>query len=310
VAKRSRQRPGSGEMRQAHPTGAGDADTRAASTSRPTTRRTRTVRRQREEGFLERHRGLITLAVAAAGVLLIGFLFFQSSARGGYECDTLLQPGPTDPPPAAAPTGAATPGATAGATASPEATPNGSPATDTSPQPGASPTAEPSPPAPPTPRVGFTTTELGRDHLRDPSQRLRFAFCPPTSGDHFNVAGVGPIRGQFYPPAQEQSPGGWIHNLEHGYVVALYRCPTGDDCASDAELAELQRFFNEAPDSPVATQCPRKVLVARFDEMETRFAFLAWNRALLMDELDLDTAFTFAEQWIDHEAVPERGICG
>lgn len=306
MAKRSRQRPGSTDVQQAHPAGTGASGTRANSTSRPSTRRTRTVRRQREEGFLERHRGLITLAVATAGVLLIGFLFFQSSARGAYECDTLLQPGPTDPPPAAAPTATATPEVTAGATGSPSPEPGASPTAE----PGASPTAEPSPPAEPTPRVGFTTTEMGRDHLRDPSQTLRFAFCPPTSGDHFAVAGVGPIRGQYYPPAQEQSPGGWIHNLEHGYVVALYRCPSGDDCASDAELAELQRFFNEAPDSPVAQQCPRKVLVARFDEMSTRFAFVAWNRALLMDELDLDTALTFAGQWIDHEAVPERGVCG
>ncbi len=305
---------------------------------------------------MERYRGLITLGAAVVGVLIIGFLFFQSSARGGYECDTLLQPGATDPPPPLRATPAATPGVTAGVTAepptngspaaaspspatsppagelpspgaspdaatspspgaSPDAATSPSPGTSpdatTSPSPGTSPTASPSPAAAPTPRLGFTTTELGRQHVRDASQRLTFAFCPPTSGDHFNVSGgVGPIRAQVYPPTQEQNPGGWVHNLEHGYIVALYRCPTPEDCASDAERAELQRFFDEAPDSPVAQNCPDKVVVARFDQMSTRFAFLAWNRALLMDELDLDTALTFAEQWIDHEAVPERGVCG
>lgn len=157
--------------------------------------------------------------------------------------------------------------------------------------------------------MGFTTAELGRSHVRDPSQTLNYAFCPPTSGDHYDAAGVGPIADEIYPKTQERSPGGWVHNLEHGYIVALYRCPTDEDCVTDAEMAELQRFYSEAPNSPIAQTCPRKVIVARFDSMSTRFAVLAWGRALLTDEFDLDTALTFAQQWMDHEAVPERGSC-
>jgi hypothetical protein len=101
-----------------------------------------------------------------------------------------------------------------------------------------------------------------------------------------------------------------VHNLEHGYIVALYRCPNDQDCPSDAELAEMRRFFDEAPTSAFAPNCPDKVIVARFDQMQTRFALLAWGRALLLDDFDVDTAKTFAQQWMDHEAVPERGACG
>ena len=144
--------------------------------------------------------------------------------------------------------------------------------------------------------------------MRDLNTVIEYAFCPPTSGDHFNVTNRGPIRAGVYPKTEEQIPGGWLHNLEHGYVVALYRCPTADDCASDAELAELQALFDQAPTS-VNPACPRKIVVARLDQMETRFALLAWGRALLLDEFDLDTALTFAQQWMDHEAVPERGLC-
>jgi hypothetical protein len=149
---------------------------------------------------------------------------------------------------------------------------------------------------------------MGRTHITNPGQSLTYGFCPPTSGEHYNITGQGPIRAAVYPKTEERSPGGWIHNLEHGYIVALYRCPSPQDCATDAELAEMQRFFDNAPDSGIAT-CQTKVVVARFDEMTTRFALLAWNRALLTDEFNFDTAMTFTQQWMQNEAVPERNSC-
>lgn len=149
---------------------------------------------------------------------------------------------------------------------------------------------------------------MGRTHITDPGQNLRYGFCPPTSGMHYFITGLGPIRAAVYGPQEERSPGGWIHNLEHGYIVALYKCPTPAECPSAAELAELQRFFDESPDSGIAT-CQKKVIVARFDDMNTRFALLAWNRALLLDQFDVSTALTFAQQWMQYEAVPERNSC-
>ncbi|CAN5791814.1 hypothetical protein BH24CHL5_BH24CHL5_10300 [soil metagenome] len=330
MAKRSR-RPVRGEQTPAASEPALSQTSLAApsaTTPRSATRRTRS-RRGRQEGLLERYRGTLFGGAAVIGLLLLGWLlFFQTAAGTAYACESLLTPGPVEsvtprpatPTPAhsvaASPSGspAASPdpspsaSGSAAPSADPSAAPSGSPSAAPSSSPSASPTASPTPQPEPTARLGFTTTILGRDHVRDPNQTIRYGFCPPTSGDHINVTNRGPIRPAVYPRTQEQAPGGWIHNLEHGYTVALYRCTSTEDCPSEDEMAELQAFFDQAPTS-INQACPRKVLVARFDQMSTRFALLAWGRALLMDDFDVDTALTFAEQWTDHDAVPERGAC-
>lgn len=140
---------------------------------------------------------------------------------------------------------------------------------------------------------------------------IEYGFCPPTSGNHYNSAGRGPIPGNFYPPNQEQAPGGWVHNLEHGWVVLLYRCPGGaagaEGCPTEQQMAQMRQFFDTAPTPP--SGCNRKVLVARFDSMTTQFALVSWGRALLTDTFDVDTARTFAQQWMEHESLPERTNC-
>ena len=136
---------------------------------------------------------------------------------------------------------------------------------------------------------------------------MNYGFCPPTSGDHINNPPRGPIPAQVYPRTEQKTPTGWVHNLEHGWVVVLYRCPTPDDCPSDAEMAQMQAWFDQAPTG--IGNCQKHVLVARFDSMSTRFAILSWGRALLTNDFNLETALTFAQQWMDHESLPERGVC-
>jgi uncharacterized protein DUF3105 len=158
----------------------------------------------------------------------------------------------------------------------------------------------------------MVTDDLGRLHLTTRSSSKRYGYCPPASGTHYNGSGIGPIRRNFYGPEGEQDPGGWIHNLEHGYVVLLYSCgENGGSCPSTEEMAQLRQFFDRAPKTPGADQCniPNKVIVARFDGMKSRFALVAWDRVLLMDRFDLDKALTFAEQWIDGPSAPEPGAC-
>jgi hypothetical protein len=256
------------------------------------------VRRAREQSLLERYSGALIVGLGGVGVLLIVFFLFGTGARAAYFCESLLTPGPVETAPPARP---ATPSPVASPSPAADASPDASPAESPAPSP------EPTPAPDPTPRLGFTTANLGRVHVSHP-QQVRYGFCPPTSGDHFFASGVGPIRPGFYPATEERPPGGWVHNLEHGYVIALYSCADGQ-CPSDAELNLLRQFTEVAPGSSVNPACSSKVIAARFDSMSTRFALLAWGRALLVDEFNLDTAITFAEQWIDHEAVPERGVC-
>ena len=289
----------------------------ASSSGRPTTSRarstTRPARRTRSaptQSPLERYRTLIFGAVVVLVVVIIGYVAFgQSNVPQGtyaavgpqYACDSLLTPGPVE---SVTPTPVVTP------SPSPSPTPSGqaSPTASASPDASASPVASSTPVPPPTPRLGFTTTVLGRGHVLNPNESIEYGFCPPTSGDHYNVAGRGPIRGAVYPTTDQQPPGGWVHNLEHGWVVALYRCSGPDDCPTDADMVQLQAFFDQAPNS-ANPGCGKEVLVARFDAMDTPFAMVSWGRALLMDKFDLDTALTFARQWMDAASTPEMTTC-
>lgn len=155
---------------------------------------------------------------------------------------------------------------------------------------------------------GFTTESLGQAHVAV-GTKIRYRFCPPTSGGHYNAAGAGPLRPGFYGPDDDAGPGGWVHNLEHGYVVALYRC-ADRSCPSDAELAALRSFAANGPPTQSAAACGyrSKVIVARFDDMSTPYALLAWDRALLLDAFDEAAARDFASRSIEATA-PEPNAC-
>ncbi|MEX1173522.1 MAG: DUF3105 domain-containing protein [Chloroflexota bacterium] len=155
---------------------------------------------------------------------------------------------------------------------------------------------------------GFATTSLGSQHV-GAGTNIRYGFCPPTSGSHYNAAGLGPLRPGFYGPDDAAGPGGWVHNLEHGYVVALYRCQDGA-CPSDDLLQALRSFVADGPPTQSAAACGyrSKVLVARFDDMSAPFALLAWDRALLLDGFDGAAASQLASRWIEQTA-PEPRAC-
>jgi len=314
VAKRSRTRP-------AQP--APSAPTAPASSRRTTARRP-TPRRTQEKTFLERNGTYLLIGLVAIGVVAIGYLFFTSSTQAAYTCGSLLTPGPSEAQPTpfpATPTPSATASPSPSPTAGPTSTASGTSAPSASPTAPASPTASPSPSASPSPvatpipnptaRLGFTTTDLGRSHV-PAGASVNYAFCAPTSGDHYNIPGQAPMPAAVYGPNTARIPQYWIHNLEHGYVVTAYRCPSGTlgqgDCISQQDLSNIQTWFDNAP-APTKSTCASKVLAVRFDSMDTQFALLAWDRVLLTDTFDIDTATTFAEQWMDSATTPESGAC-
>ena len=158
------------------------------------------------------------------------------------------------------------------------------------------------------PEDGQVTADLGRGHVATGTQ-LSYLFCPPTSGSHYAEVGVAPARPGFYGADAAIGPGSWVHNLEHGYVVVLYRCPDGV-CPSEDDLADVRRFVNNGPQTAVASSCgiKTKILAARFDDMATPFALITWDRALLVDTFDIDVANTFAQRWMEKGA-PELNNC-
>jgi len=136
------------------------------------------------------------------------------------------------------------------------------------------------------PQPGYAQPDMGQDHLANGSQ-VTYTYCPPASGKHFNGTATGPITPRVYSPTDAVNPQGWIHNLEHGGLVVLYR---GDsEGATEAGQVALRSFFDRYPNSPICGFAPGTSVgpvFARFDEMATPFMALVWGRELPLQTLD------------------------
>jgi Protein of unknown function (DUF3105) len=143
------------------------------------------------------------------------------------------------------------------------------------------------------PQLGQAQPDMGRTHIAVGTAQ-RYISCPPASGNHYNAANVGPIPARFYAPEDGTIPEGWIHNLEHGALVVLYSCANG--CPDAATMQKLKDFAGPTfPNSPVCNEPVGFIgpVVARFDDMSTKFAGLVWDRVLLQDSLNTDQLLAF-----------------
>jgi Protein of unknown function (DUF3105) len=148
------------------------------------------------------------------------------------------------------------------------------------------PTASPAPGA--SAQLGYVQPDMGASH--NVSQPQTYTYCPPASGTHINQAGLGPISGRVYGPDDFAQPPGWIHNLEHGARVLLYKCP-GAAC-EDPGQAQLKALFQSLPNpSGCAT------VFARFDDMKWPYAAIVWDRVLPLETLDTAKITAFFREW-------------
>lgn len=117
---------------------------------------------------------------------------------------------------------------------------------------------------------------------------------PPSSGLHYG--GSAPYTVSATPiPA-----GNWIHNLEHGGIVILYRCDAQQTCGEAAsrvrsEVSDVARpgAFGQV-----------KIVGSPYQEIETQFTAVAWGRTLPLDEFDPDQLLAFYDRYVDRG--PER----
>ncbi|HEY3335627.1 MAG TPA: DUF3105 domain-containing protein [Candidatus Limnocylindrales bacterium] len=140
--------------------------------------------------------------------------------------------------------------------------------------------------------IGQIQPDMGNQHVNS-GEKVTYPVCPPASGKHVNRSGYGPLQPKVYGPDDNSSPTGWVHNLEHGGLVLLYSCDKG--ACDDATLQTLRAFSVGFPTSAIC-QIPAGVVgpvVARFEQMPTKFAALVWNRVLYMDTLDTQLAYDF-----------------
>ena len=140
----------------------------------------------------------------------------------------------------------------------------------------------------------------GNTHIPlDTVASISYNSTPPTSGPHYgNTVRWGvhedPVRYEYL-----------LHNLEDGGVVVYYQCPEG--CPEVvAELEEILAPYIDAgnnvilaPNDPTWRENGSQLL---HQDMGATIALVAWQKLLLMEEVNADTINTFVERYegIDH----------
>jgi uncharacterized protein DUF3105 len=144
------------------------------------------------------------------------------------------------------------------------------------------PEATASPAADASPQPGYVQPDMGNSHVAVGTV-VTYTYCPPASGRHYFASGQGPIPARPYGPNDVVIPEGWIHNLEHGGLVVLYK-------GTEADQAALRALYDAVPLSPVCGFEPGGnspgPVVARFDDMAWPYAAMVWDRVLPMETLD------------------------
>jgi hypothetical protein len=220
----------------------------------------------RQASFIERNRTRLLWAAGIAAVLVLVFVgLILPGISPAYACSNEFNPtqGPSSAGSGPAPGGSA-----------------------------ASLAPAPSPAAP-----GYVEPDMGHAHENNQSAKITYTWCPPASGRHYPAPG-GPLRAGFYGPNDKTVPGGWVHNLEHGAIVLLYKCP-GPGC-EDAGQTELQALLERWPDSPICKLPPGgnvTPVVTRFDDMPYNYAALVWDMVLPMASIDENQLFSFYAAW-------------
>lgn len=132
--------------------------------------------------------------------------------------------------------------------------------------------------------LGERLPDEGYDHVPVGTQ-IKYRAQPPASGPHYPA----PASAGVYPGL---APGFWVHSLEHGYIVLLYRPPV-----SQALLAQFQEMVRDFPVSKFGNV---KLVIAPYEDMSHPFAVLAWDWRMWMDSFDRNTALQFYRQHVDH----------
>jgi hypothetical protein len=117
------------------------------------------------------------------------------------------------------------------------------------------------------PNEGWKHVEVGSE--------ITWANNPPASGPHY------PYWAQYGIFAEAVPRGYWVHNIEHGTVVLLYR----PDAPEEA-IASVKAAYNALPTDP---ECGLKRAVLTPDpELDTPVAAVAADHVIKGETLDAD----------------------
>jgi hypothetical protein len=118
--------------------------------------------------------------------------------------------------------------------------------------------------------------EAGSSGVQQPSN---WNSNPPTSGDHLAT----PLPPGVYD--NEQDMRALVHNMEHGYVVILYKGIPKDD------LDQLETFVEDRDGS--------KLVLAPYSALESNgVALAAWQNLELMQRVNMDVVQAFVNDYM------------
>ena len=120
---------------------------------------------------------------------------------------------------------------------------------------------------------------------------LTYRSEPPSSGPHYATTAPWSF-------SETEIPRGlWVHNLEHGGIVLLYKCP--QDCRELKQ--QLQLLYSKLRQSRVGYV---KLLVAPDNSIEGSIAALAWDRRDTLENFDEDRLRRFYDAFLEHGPEP------
>jgi hypothetical protein len=127
---------------------------------------------------------------------------------------------------------------------------------------------------------------------------LSFRNRPPSSGVHY---GTVPQAFEYRMYDQPLSPGRWVHMLEHGAVVVLYR----PDLCDQSCAQELGEVFDSTPRSTLVPV--RHLAITPYQDMDHAIAVVAWGYIDELDQMDKERVMADFKSKVDASTAPERG---
>ncbi len=121
---------------------------------------------------------------------------------------------------------------------------------------------------------------------------------PPTSGPHY------PVWAAFQEYDRAVDRRYYVHNMEHGAMVLLYKCATRDACPDVA--AKLRAEMDLLPADPICTEIKNRVILTPDPLLDFPVAATAWGWRYRAQCVDAPTLRDFAR---DHYGQGPEAVC-
>ncbi len=112
---------------------------------------------------------------------------------------------------------------------------------------------------------------------------------PPSSGPHYAAPATYGVS------SEPVAPGNWVHSLEHGAIVVLFKCEGEDQCAATARQLGDQ-VYAQAKDGRFGE---RKMVITPYQDMDFPIIAVAWDHVLELESIDANQILKFYDRYVD-----------